>query len=167
MALSVLGQRKLEIELNDLHREKKALQAYDRGNDSLALMRSSKETYDFSKIIGQDTRQAKPSLETEISSGLTKVLGPSQGTWVPMDALCRSALNASSDSQLITQNATGSELLPYLRPRSVCLGAGATLLTGLKSSMSIPRPFNGWVRTLEHHYQFQRSKLSPVFLIEW
>jgi len=137
---NVYDRAALAKETAKLQKDELALKQFEREEkDSLIACQKTRQDYQLGKVLINPSATNGWCLEKEISCNLERKFGPSMGTMVPLAAFARDLTALGNASQLITQNATGRELLPFLYNRSVVLKAGATVLQNLTSTMSIPR----------------------------
>lgn len=89
------------------------------------------------------------AFEMECSKELGERLGKeARGFYVPLDVLTRT-MNATSNADLVPVQHMGSMFIDVLRPRSVVMGLGATVMDGLDGNLDIPRalssPSFSWI----------------------
>lgn len=108
----------------------------------------ARSKYDITRVL----LGKHDGVENEVSRELASTLGRQpQGVYVPMSALFRSDLSATTSGPLgqdfVTQDATGRQQVDLLRKYSVTARAGVTTVGGLVASMSIPRQITGTTPT--------------------
>jgi hypothetical protein len=128
-----------------------------RPSDNLIRAKKNRESYRVANLLN-----GKDGIESEISAHLSKELpqptmlpmgfagaiagvrqtAPIFSKYVPLEVLERD-LNFSGGQSvgaaLVGQNYTGKEVFPFLYARTVCLAAGARLVTGNKPTWKFPR----------------------------
>jgi HK97 family phage major capsid protein len=87
--------------------------------------------------------QEEARFEFEASAAAQRMIGTeARGLMIPTDVLrnwVKRDLNTSSDSALIAQDFRGGDFIDVLRNASSVMQAGATMLTGLKGNVAIPK----------------------------
>lgn len=99
--------------------------------------------------------QEEARFEFEASAAAQRAMGlEARGLMIPGDVLRQWAkrdLNTSDDSGLIAQDFRGGDFIDVLRNASSVMQAGATMLTGLKGNVAIPKKTAGssagWIST--------------------
>lgn len=118
--------------------------------------------------------QEEARFEFEASAAAQRMLGTeARGLMIPADVLrtwVKRDLNTSSDSALIAQDFRGGDFIDVLRNASAVMQAGATMLTGLKGNVAIPKKTAastaGWIATegnpaAESEPTFGQVTMSP------
>ena len=99
--------------------------------------------------------QEEARFEFEASAAAQRAMGlEARGLMIPADVLrswAKRDLNTSDDSGLIAQDFRGGDFIDVLRNASSVMQAGATMLTGLKGNVAIPKKTAGasagWIST--------------------
>jgi HK97 family phage major capsid protein len=99
--------------------------------------------------------QEDAAFEFEASAAAQRLLGlEARGLMVPSDVLRswgKRDINTTDDSGLIAQDFRGGDFIDVLRNASSVMQAGATMLTGLKGNVAIPKKTAastaGWIST--------------------
>ena len=99
--------------------------------------------------------QDEARFEFEASAAAQRLIGlEARGLMVPADVLRswgKRDINTSDDSGLIAQDFRGGDFIDVLRNASSVMQAGATMLTGLKGNVAIPKKTAastaGWIST--------------------
>lgn len=99
--------------------------------------------------------QEEARFEFEASAAAQRAAGvDAKGLMIPMDVLrswAKRDLNTSDDSSVIAQDFRGGDFIDVLRNASSVMQAGATMLTGLKGNVAIPKKATasaaGWIST--------------------
>jgi HK97 family phage major capsid protein len=99
--------------------------------------------------------QEEARFEFEASAAAQRAAGvDAKGLMIPGDVLrswAKRDLNTSDDSSVIAQDFRGGDFIDVLRNASSVMQAGATMLTGLKGNVAIPKKATGsaagWIST--------------------
>lgn len=99
--------------------------------------------------------QQAAAFEFEASAAAQRAMGnEARGLMIPSDVLrswAQRDLNTSDDSSVIAQDFRGGDFIDVLRNTSSVMAAGATMLSGLKGNVAIPRKSAasaaGWIST--------------------
>ena len=91
--------------------------------------------------------QEEARFEFEASAAAQRAIGAdAKGLMIPTDVLrswAKRDLNTSDDSGIIAQDFRGGDFIDVLRNASSVMQAGATMLTGLKGNVAIPKKATG------------------------
>lgn len=99
--------------------------------------------------------QEEARFEFEASAAAQRAIGAdAKGLMIPTDVLrswAKRDLNTTDDSGVIAQDFRGGDFIDVLRNASSVMQAGATMLTGLKGNVAIPKKATasaaGWIST--------------------
>jgi HK97 family phage major capsid protein len=144
MSNNVLDDLAIARAVKQTESESATLRSYSRSDkDGLAACRKNSELYSLQKLLRDENAAG---LELEISQEIERsTRQPAQGVYVPIDALLRNATrdlaatSATAGQTLVSQNMVSRNLAEFLRPTSVCLNAGANLITGIKGNTNFVR----------------------------
>ena len=114
----------------------------------LGLSLSEVKRYSFSRALGAICGMGGGDFEREVSTSIAKKFNlPETGVYqirVPGEVLTRdlsATASGSSGGYLVSTENTG--FIDLLRPRSVVMSAGATVISGLRSNVTVPRQTAG------------------------
>jgi HK97 family phage major capsid protein len=137
----VLKSVQLHNELAILERESAQLSFFaTRRNETPAACRENAQVYDLASVL-----RGKPGqIEQQISKNLEATFGPIpsghlQSIYVPTTALARDLSIATGVGSELVQTSVAKSLVEVLRPRCTVINAGATVLEGLRSNVTIAR----------------------------
>lgn len=118
-----------------------------RDIDNYSLLRALRGVIAVRKGDAKGMKEA--GFELECSRELSERLGrDANGIFIPIDVMSR-VMNATNNADLIGTQHMGDMFIDTLRPMSVVMGLGVTVMDGLEGNLEIPRalsnPTFGWI----------------------